>query len=377
MQRVFALALLLASSLPLTADEPPASQPPLPAGGQAPKLVKTLPGLTVDLTNRQVTADAVVCLREGVIEFAVCSTDMKTHETPLLMSAQPKHLHLALLLAGLRPGSPARWAGDTFTPPTGDRVKITCRWQDPEMDVAEITSMLAMGAGERRILDEVAKAGDRLVLSGQDLAALKDAGAEAPLLAALKPIAEQWMARRAADRKTHEAPLRTWIRSSRQNGPAFPDAWVFAGSRTGPDGAYWADADDTVVAVSNFESAVLDIALQSSQSVDFLMWEADTDAIPPVGTKVELIFTAAEPPGPQRMTIHVATDGAMAVDGKAATAGDLERQLAALSEMDRKTILVVIEADGRTPFSHVVTVMDQLSEAGIAKIRFSQTKPQP
>src|SRR5262245_2336776 len=52
---------------------------------------------------------------------------------------------------------------------------------------------------------------------------------------------------------------------------------------------YLANGGD-VVCVSNFESALLDLPIKSSSANAALIFEADTERIPPVGTKVTVIF---------------------------------------------------------------------------------------
>jgi hypothetical protein len=101
-----AVALLLAAgawALPARAAEPKPIPPP--------KLAQI--GLVrVDMTNRQISFDSEVCLREGVLEFLLCGWRTKTHESILHSQAKASHMHAGLLMLGLTPGKPARWSGD-------------------------------------------------------------------------------------------------------------------------------------------------------------------------------------------------------------------------------------------------------------------------
>jgi hypothetical protein len=71
--------------------------------------------------------------------------------------------------------------------------------------------------------------------------------------------------------------------------------WVFAGSKLVPNPldpkrpSFLAN-DGDVVCVSNFESALLDLPIRSSKEAADLSFEANTAKIPPVGTKVTIIF---------------------------------------------------------------------------------------
>ncbi|MBI1918910.1 MAG: hypothetical protein HYS12_29830, partial [Planctomycetes bacterium] len=71
--------------------------------------------------------------------------------------------------------------------------------------------------------------------------------------------------------------------------------WVFAGSRLvpnplDPNKLIYLANDGDVVCVSNFESALLDLPIKSSKANSELVFEANTERIPPVGTKVTVIF---------------------------------------------------------------------------------------
>lgn len=375
MRNTLTLALLLTFVVPLLAADPskPATRPA--------RLLKTLPGLTVDLTNRRVIAEATVCLRNEMLEFAVCSPGTnKEHESLLIMDAQPKHLHLALLLAGLRPGAPARWKGEQFFPPTGDRVRIILKWQDPEIGVGEVLCTYAMypTSGEAEVRKIVKEVGGRIILSDVDLKRLEtEAGIGGKLLKYLKQAAKAWAARRATDLKIYEAPLHEWIRSTKTKKPMKKTHWVFAGSRTMGDGTYWADKDGTIITVSNFESAVLDVPMRSTAENAELQWEANTKAIPRVSTAVKVIITAADPPAPRRMIIRVNKDGAMVVKGKPVTAGQLEKILAGLTPLDRRYTRIMISASPQVPFKHVIAVLDLLGEAKMPRINFSLLREKP
>jgi len=70
--------------------------------------------------------------------------------------------------------------------------------------------------------------------------------------------------------------------------------WVFVGSgfwtneETG-ERYYYAEAGE-LICVSNFSTAMMDLPVPSSQSEDDLLFAANTELIPPHGTKVQLIL---------------------------------------------------------------------------------------
>ena len=85
-----------------------------------------------------------------------------------------------------------------------------------------------------------------------------------------------------------------WVKNA-STGKALDKPWIFAGSGfwtdpTTKERHYQAEAGD-LICVSNFSSATLDIAVQSSSANDSLAYEAFTERIPPKGTPVTLVLT--------------------------------------------------------------------------------------
>jgi hypothetical protein len=84
-----------------------------------------------------------------------------------------------------------------------------------------------------------------------------------------------------------------WVKDIRTGKP-LAEPWVFGGSgfwkdeETGKE-YYKAEAGD-LICVSNFSTAMLDIPIESSQINDGLMFEANTDKIPPLGTPVRVVL---------------------------------------------------------------------------------------
>ncbi|MFM7292689.1 MAG: YdjY domain-containing protein [Planctomycetia bacterium] len=97
--------------------------------------------------------------------------------------------------------------------------------------------------------------------------------------------------------RVQEVPAQRWIRDTR-SGEAMREQWVFAGSVFWKDPAdgkdyYQADGGD-LICLSNFPTAMLDLPIESSQSNEALLFEAFAGRVPPRGTDVEMILSAAE-----------------------------------------------------------------------------------
>jgi len=91
----------------------------------------------------------------------------------------------------------------------------------------------------------------------------------------------------------HHARAQDWVRNSQTKRPLEHD-WVFGGS------AFWEDEqtgqrfyqaeDGDLICISNFPSALLDLPVKVSQANDSLLFEAWTERIPPLGTKVAVVL---------------------------------------------------------------------------------------
>ena len=94
--------------------------------------------------------------------------------------------------------------------------------------------------------------------------------------------------------KTHTVSGQKWVRDGTTKKPLAHN-WVFAGSRLvanpfDKNKPIFLANDGDLVCVSNFESALLDLPIKSSKDNADLVFEANTEVIPPVGTKVSVIF---------------------------------------------------------------------------------------
>jgi hypothetical protein len=92
----------------------------------------------------------------------------------------------------------------------------------------------------------------------------------------------------------HRANAKDWVKNTKTGKPLEID-WVFAGSSFYEDEDtgekyYQAEGGD-FICVSNFPSAMLDLPVESSQANAALLFEANSDAIPPRGTRVRLVLT--------------------------------------------------------------------------------------
>jgi biopolymer transport protein ExbD len=191
-------------------------------------VIKTLPGIVVDTKAREVRLEGEVCLRRGGLELLACSPGTREHESVIVVKAKPSHIVFALALLGLAPGQPGYMtAAGSFSPPGGTVVEVAARWT------------VAKPAGKTETVEVPA------------WKLLKLGGSESGL----------------------ERPVQ----------------WVYVG-RPSEQALRAADQEGTVVCLSNFTEAVLDVPFKSTSVNAELMYEANPAVVPPVKTPVELIL---------------------------------------------------------------------------------------
>jgi hypothetical protein len=200
----------------------------------------------VDGQKRRVVFNAYVCFREGPLEQLLCRKNTKEHEAILAADVDARDLHKALLLTGAEPGSTVRYE-PKFTAPSGTPIRVTLRYEENPKTESSPPSTLHPPPST------------------------------------------------PARGKTVTIPAQEWVRD-RQSRKALDQNWVFAGSVFFPDTfekdgppLYGANGGD-VICVSNFEDAMLDLPINSSKDNSELEFEAWTDRIPELETKVVVIL---------------------------------------------------------------------------------------
>lgn len=189
-------------------------------------------GIVVDRVANEVRVPCVALgLDHTPLEFLCVRTGGPEHESLLRTEAMPSHIHAALLVLGVVPGSPVEYDEQlkTWTPPHGGGLRAIARWTD------------AAGI-ERRVPAE------RLVRS------VKDG----------KPMPD-----------TSFIFAGSHVRES--------------------DGVYLADPTGYVISLCNFEHTPIDVPRLVSSSNETLEWEADLENGPAAGTPVTLILQPTAP----------------------------------------------------------------------------------
>jgi hypothetical protein len=96
------------------------------------------------------------------------------------------------------------------------------------------------------------------------------------------------------DGKTVTVPAQQWIRNLKSKKDLEQD-WVFGGSHLikdpdDPKKVFYLANQGDFICVANQESAMLDLPIMSARNPDDRLFEPNTERIPPIGTKVEVVF---------------------------------------------------------------------------------------
>lgn len=130
--RKMALIALLAAAPLVRADPPAPPAAAAPATTPATRAaVGKLPHITVDAKQREVRVDAEAVKAEYPLEFLAVVANTHDYEAVVRTEAKPSDLHLALLMIGLKSGTPIHYdeATKAWLPPTGAAVDVWFEYQ--------------------------------------------------------------------------------------------------------------------------------------------------------------------------------------------------------------------------------------------------------
>ncbi len=235
----------------------PAAEAPKAAAGdkkEAPKIVK-FPGLTVNIAEGTIDMDGEICKRDGLLELFATLKGKREHESIVRVTAKPSLVHAGLMMLDVKPGKPGHF--------THSKVKMK---DEKGQEVLEDVWTPHHPTGGR--------------VSVSVIYTTKDG-------------------------RQQEISMKQWIKHKKTGKPADSDQFVFAGSKIqeikpvefDEEGnpkpskqpartVYLADTEGTHIALVTFGFEVLAWPETASDSDERLMWEANTDVLPPLNSKV-------------------------------------------------------------------------------------------
>ena len=104
--------------------------------------------VTFDATARTVSLPAKVKMRGGVIEYALTTEAGKAHEALLTTTANPRDLHIACLLLGMKavPPGPQKGGGDALPESEGIRISVLWETNGPAIN-RPLCALMQLAAG--------------------------------------------------------------------------------------------------------------------------------------------------------------------------------------------------------------------------------------
>lgn len=276
-----------------------ATETPEKARPEAAALVPLNPQKTVllDKANRRLLLQGEVCLREGVLEMLVCLKRTKEHEAIFSVDTKAQIVHAGLLALGLEPGKPVRFTPE-YQAASGPIIEVVASWTDPDGTAREYKGQqLVRNAVRRYWIEKLPQIPADLKLDPDDDLRLDKKRNE---LLWYGPMSDEQRDRllKLSKDAAYQKAIRSFHASTALK---LLDAdWVFSGSSIYVDTEtgekfYQAEAGD-LICVANFATATIDLAIPSSAGNDELLYEAYTERLPPVGTKVTIELREKKPP---------------------------------------------------------------------------------
>ena len=114
-----------------------------------------LGNVVFDTNKREVTVPGEINIvgADTIIEFFACGKLGKTHESILILDAEPLHIYMALGVMDFEPGMNLRVEGDP-RPPTGSPVEIWVEWNRGDQVISRRARELVWNAFTERPMQE-------------------------------------------------------------------------------------------------------------------------------------------------------------------------------------------------------------------------------
>jgi len=228
--RLLLCALGLAAGM-LRAEEPRADLP-IPAMRELAPGVFEIGSMRLDKNAGTLTLPGKVNMDNGALEYLICTAKGPTHESLLVTEVQPSDVHFGMLLLG------AKGAG-ILTPAPSDAPP------------AQIDAEYLRRAPKLK--------GDNLTITAR----WKKAGME------------------------HGAPVEDWIVAQNTGKPAPRGPWIYTGSMFAED-KFLAQFEGLIAALVTNPSALINNPRSGND--DDKIWMANTKAVPPADTHIEIVI---------------------------------------------------------------------------------------
>lgn len=243
--------------------------------------------ILIDLKPKRLLIKSEVALREGMLEMLACIKRTKEHESILAVDARAREVHAGLVALGAEPGSTAKFFPD-YKPATGQQINIFVSWIDANGKLQrEDAQKWVRHATHRYFLQKLTALPKGLKLP-TDTELRWDEKHKELLWHGTMTAAQRDSLQGLSTDKDFRAAIKAMFDESQVR--QMKAQWVFAGSGFNTDSVtgekyYLAEGGD-LICIANFATATIDLEIESSAANDGLVYEAYTERIPAIGTKV-------------------------------------------------------------------------------------------
>lgn len=279
--------ILLAGAAFVRAEDPP--KPPTPTASDKPVPLNPQGTVILDKAGKRLLLKGEVCLREGVLEMLVCLKRTKEHESILAVDTQAWIVHAGLLALGAEAGKPVQFLPE-YRAASGQPIEIFLSWEDDQKASHRVKAQTWIRNSTRRYwIEELAAAPPNLKIPDDSNLRWDDKRRELLWYGAMSDKERDELLKLSSD-AAYQNAIKAFHKKTQIH--ELKAGWVFAGSgfytdeKTG-EKFYQAEGGD-LACVANFATATLDLAVQSPAENAELLYEAYTERIPPVGTKVTI-----------------------------------------------------------------------------------------
>jgi hypothetical protein len=243
----------------------------------------------LDIKGKRLLLKSEVVLREGLLELLVCLKQSKEHESILSVDTKAQIVHAGLLALGAKPGTHVRWEPE-YQAATGQPIDIFFSWTDEDGKLHRDAAQSWVRHATRRYFVEKLSPAPKGFKLPIDTELKWDSKHEELLWYGPMSDVQRDSALKISGDASFQNAIKSFFKLSQVR--QMDANWVFAGSYFTTDEKsgekfYQAESGD-LICVANFPSATLDLSATSSATNDDLMFEAYTERIPPMGTKVTI-----------------------------------------------------------------------------------------
>jgi hypothetical protein len=250
----------------------------------------------LDKPGRRLVLKAEVCLRDGMLEMLVCMKRTKEHESILSVDTKAQIVHAGLLALGVEPGRPVRFQPE-YEPATGPVIDVFVSWQDDAGKSHRVNAKTWVRNSLRRYwVEKLDKLPPGLKTPDDSDLRIDEKRSELLWYGPMSDAQRDELLKLSAD-AAYQAAIRRFHQQTRVR--ELQSDWVFGGSgfyvdeKTGE--RFYQAEEGNLICVANFTTATIDLAVSSSAANDDLLYEAYTERVPPIGTKVLIELVPRKP----------------------------------------------------------------------------------